>query len=184
MTAGQGGGATSLRPALVGDAEALARCHLTCWQETYTGLVDSARLTAALAAREERVERWRRILAESPGTLLAVEAASVVGFAAAGPQRDDDLDVGLELYALYLLRSHQGRGIGHGLLAAVVGEADCSLWVLGANAHARTFYARHGFVPDGTKKTDDLFGLEIRMVRSRAASATATPPRRPAAPAR
>jgi GNAT superfamily N-acetyltransferase len=165
VTAADRGEVATLRPAVVEDAEPLARCHLTCWQQTYTGLVDADRLAAALAEVGERIERWRRILTESPGTLLAEDAGAVVGFAAAGPQRDDDLDVALELYALYVLRSHQGRRIGHRLLEAVTEDADCSLWVLGSNAHARTFYARHGFVADGSRKVDDLFGVEVRMVR-------------------
>ena len=165
MSAADRGEATRLRPAVVEDAEPLARCHLACWQQTYTGLVDPGRLAAALAGVGERAERWRRILTQSPGTLLAEDAGGVVGFAAAGPQRDDDLDVALELYALYVLASHQGRRLGHRLLEAVVGDADCSLWVLGSNAHARTFYARHGFVDDGAHKVDDFFGVEIRMVR-------------------
>ena len=165
MTSGDGGEGLTLRPAVVADAEALARCHLTCWQETYTGLVDAERLAAALAEVDERTERWRGILAESPGTLVALADGALVGFAAAGPQRDDDLDVPLELYALYVLRSNQGRGVGHRLLEAVVGDADCSLWVLATNPRARTFYTGHGFVADGTRKDDDFFGLEIRMVR-------------------
>ena len=165
---GDPGDALTVRRAVVEDAEALARCHLTCWQETYTGLVDPKRLDPALAAVEERVERWRRILTEYPGTLLAEDAGAVVGFASVGPQSDLDLDVALTLHALYVLRSHQGQGIGHRLLEAVAAHADCSLWVLATNARARAFYTRHGFVPDGTHKVDELFGLEIRMVRSAA----------------
>nr|WP_294694723.1 GNAT family N-acetyltransferase [uncultured Friedmanniella sp.] len=176
MTGPGRGDAVTVRLALVADADALARCHLACWQETYAGLVDAQRLAQAVAAVGERAERWRQILTDSPGTLLAVAAGQPVGFGAAGPQRDPDLRVALELYALYVRRSHQRSGIGHRLLEAVVGDADCSLWVLAINARARTFYAQHGFVADGTRKVDDFFGPEIRMLRSAAGGAAVLAP--------
>jgi GNAT superfamily N-acetyltransferase len=160
-----------IRPARVDDAEALGRCHLECWRETYTGMVDGTALAAALAAFDERVERWRQILAGPPhGTVLAVAGKEVVGFAAAGPPQDDDLDLdpdlAMELYALYVRRARWGTGLAARLLAAAVGEAPSPLWVLRDNGRARSFYARHGYLPDGSQKQDQLFDAPaIRMVR-------------------
>ena len=71
----------------------------------------------------------------------------VVGFASAGPQRDEDVDLPRELYALYVRRARWGTGLGHRLLQTVVGDDPCSLWVFRDNARARGFYARHGFQP-------------------------------------
>lgn len=160
-------GRVDVREAGPADADQLGRCHLECWRETYTEMVDPDRLQSLVTDVDGRVERWRQILAGHPGRLVAENDGAVVGFAAAGLQRDDDLDVELELYSLYLRRSHQGMGVGHRLLAAAVGDAASSLWVAERNAHARTFYARHGYVGDGAQKWDDFFGVhEIRMVRS------------------
>jgi GNAT superfamily N-acetyltransferase len=175
ISSARGAGIT-LRPAVVEDAESLARCHLTCWREAYSGLVDPDRLAPALAAVDERAERWRQILAGSSGTVLAEDAGAVVGFASVGPQCDDDLDVARTLHALYVLQSHQRLGVGHRLLEGVLGQADCSLWVLATNARARVFYRQHGFVADGTRKVDDLFGPEVRMVRSAAGGGGVLPP--------
>jgi GNAT superfamily N-acetyltransferase len=158
-----------IRPARLDDAEPLGRCHLECWRETYTAMVDGAALAAALGAFDQRVDRWRQILAGPHGTVLAVAGNEVVGFASTGPPRDDDLDpdVTVELYALYVLRARWGTGLGHRLLAATVADAASSLWVLRDNVRARGFYARHGYRPDGREERDELFGgLEIRMVRS------------------
>ena len=155
-----------VRPAEPDDAEPLAHCHLACWREAYTGLVDPAPLQAALATPEHRIERWRQILSRPHGNLLAVDAGEIIGFAATGPVRDDDLDVPLELYALYVRQAWWGRGLGHRLLTAATGNEDCSLWVLQENPRARRCYERHGFVADGTEKLDDYFhAREIRMVR-------------------
>lgn len=160
-------GRVGIREAGAADAEQVGRCQLACWRETYTGMVDPDRLQALLTDVDDRVERWRQILSTYRGRLVAEDDGVVVGFAAAGAQRDDDLDLGLELYSLYLRRSHQGLGLGHRLLTAAVGDAASSLWVAEPNAHARTFYARHRYVGDGAQKWDDSFGVsEIRMVRS------------------
>ena len=155
-----------VRPARPDDAEPLGRCHLDCWREAYTGLVDGPGFHAALTRVDERVERWRQILAGPPGTVVAVAAGEVVGFASAGPQRDDDLDLPVELYALYVRRARWGTGLGRELLQAVLGDAASSLWVFRDNARARGFYARHGYLPDGAEKVEDFFGgVEVRMVR-------------------
>jgi GNAT superfamily N-acetyltransferase len=155
-----------LRDAEPADAEPLARCHLACWRETYTGVVDPAPLQAALANPEARTERWQRILSGPHGTLVAVDDGEIIGFASTGPVQDEDADVPLELYALYARQAWWGRGLGHRLLTAALGERGCSLWVLRDNPRARRCYERNGFVPDGTEKLDDYFHApEIRMVR-------------------
>lgn len=90
----------------------------------------------------------------------------MTGFAAAGRGRDVDLDIGTQLYALYVRQIWWGSGLGHRLLQAVLGEEDAYLWVFRDNPRARRCYARHRFVPDGIQKVNDRFGgLEIRMVR-------------------
>ncbi|MBP2415666.1 GNAT family N-acetyltransferase [Microlunatus capsulatus] len=176
-------GAAVVRPARPDDAGALGRCHLACWDEAYTGLVDGPGFRAALTRVDERVERWRRVLAGPHGTVVAVVAGEgagdaadeqVVGFASAGPQRDEDVDLPRELYALYVRRARWGTGLGHRLLQTVVGDDPCSLWVFRDNARARGFYARHGFQPDGAAKVEPFFGgAEVRLVRRAGPPATA-----------
>lgn len=158
--------AVRVRKARLEDAAALARCQLDCWQQTYADMVDPDLLAAALADVEGRAGRWRSILSAEHATLLAEEGGAVVGFASTGPQRDDDSPALLELYALYVRRGHQGRGIGHQLLTAAVGDAASSLWVFRDNHRARAFYARHGYAADGVETWEEHFGaVEIRMVR-------------------
>ncbi|WP_375433410.1 GNAT family N-acetyltransferase [uncultured Friedmanniella sp.] len=160
-------GAVAIREVGPADAEALGRCHLACWAEAYTGMVPQDRLDAAVAAVDERVSRWRAILAEFPGRrLVADHAGEIVGFAAAGHSRDGDLGPDLELYSLYVRQAHWSTGLGHRLLAAAIGEAPASLWVFRDNHRARRFYAQHGFAPDGQEKPEPYFDRpEIRMVR-------------------
>ena len=155
-----------IRTARAEDAGPLALCHLACWREAYTGMVDPDRLGALLAAVDARTERWRSILGGDHGTLLAEDRGEVVGFVSVGPARDEELDLTTELYAIYGRQAYWGRGLGHRLIMAALGDADSFLWVFRENARARGFYARHGYRPDGVEKVEEhLGGVEIRMVR-------------------
>lgn len=73
-----------------------------------------------------------------------------------------------ELWRLYLLQSHQGLGLGRGLLEAALGTEPTSLWVAAGNTKAVDFYKRLGFAPDAAEDRvvdwEDLH--EIRMIRS------------------
>ena len=156
-----------IREATLDDAEAAATCHIACWREAYAGLVAPQVLARRTSDLADRTERWRHIIANFPPRRLAVdETGEVVGFAAAGPGRDDDIDVQLELYALYVRAAHHGTGLADRLLSQAAGEAPAYLWVFEANPRARAFYARHRFSPDGARKLDPFFEEpEIRMVR-------------------
>lgn len=112
---------------------------------------------------EPRTETWRCLLArEALTTLVAESGGRIVGLAALGPARDDDLDptaVG-ELAAMYVDPRDWGLGHGRALHAAAVdrlragGFGEAILWVLDANSRAREFYERHGWRLDGAEERD------------------------------
>lgn len=154
-------------PPTVDDAEALTDLHLDVWDEAYTGLVPPEILTARRRERPERIERWRRILAETSSTTLARDdGGELLGFASTGTGRDEDREhlPDVELMALYVRAQAYGQGVGYALLDAVVGPAAAYLWVLDGNERAIGFYERQGFRFDGATKPEDV-GLERRMVR-------------------
>jgi len=76
----------------------------------------------------------------------------VVAFAAGSPERSGDPKYLGELYAIYVLPAYQAQGIGRALMHAVAGRLAAAghkgmlLWVLEANAPARTFYEALGGV--------------------------------------
>jgi GNAT superfamily N-acetyltransferase len=160
--------ATTVRRAVPEDAEALAHLHLDVWDDAYTGLVPQGILDDRRERAAERVERWREILAdpatEAP-TYVAEGPDGLVGFASAGPARDDDVDTELELWALYVRQEHYGTGVGYLLFETVVGDRAAYLWVLAGNARAIAFYERQGFRLDGTEDEHDE-GRHLRMVRA------------------
>jgi GNAT superfamily N-acetyltransferase len=77
-------------------------------------------------------------------------SGELIGFAAAGPERSGHPVYRREVYAIYVLPSHQRRGVGRALMQAVAARlaaersAAMLLWVLEANAPARRFYATLG----------------------------------------
>lgn len=143
-----------VRPARPGDAAGIARVHVDGWRSTYPGIVPDAYLAGLSHAVYE--ERWRaRLAAPPPGTCTFVveQDGLVVGFAMGGPERDGDPEYPGELYAIYVLPGHQGRGAGRRLVAAVAaslaeaGRHALLVWVLEANASGRRFYEALGGRP-------------------------------------
>lgn len=154
-------------PAEVADAEALTDLHLDVWDEAYAGLIRPEILSARRLERPERIERWRRILAETSSTTLAWDdRGQLLGFVSTSTGRDEDREhlPGLEVMALYVRAHAYGTGVGWALLDARVGSSAAYLWVLDGNQRAIGFYERQGFAFDGATKPEDV-GLEKRMVR-------------------
>ena len=156
-----------LRRAVPEDAEAIGRVHAQSWRETYGPLMSAEWLAAV--SDEERIDRWTLVLSdpERQPPWVAVVDSAVVGFAGAGAPRDEDPPRPLELWFIYLLASHQGRGIGRVLAEASIGQEPASVHVLRDNAQAIGFYRSLGFEPDGYTNTLPYWEnvAEIRMVR-------------------
>lgn len=139
-----------IRQATPEDAEAVVRMHTLAHEETYADRLSAEFFRTRRAGIPERVERRRPFLAGSDPRIIALDANSdVVGFADAGPGRDEDGPEALELYSLYALRRTHGSGLGAALLSAAIGESAAYLWVLENNPRALAFYLKHGFRPDG-----------------------------------
>ena len=147
------------------DAELLAQLHVDVWDDAYTGLVPQGILDDRRERVAERAETWRDILKQERPTWLAVDDDGLVGFAGVGPARDNDVDIDLELYALYVRAAHYGTGVGYALFEQVVGDRAAYLWVLAGNDRAIAFYERQGFRFDGAEDEHDE-GLHVRMVRA------------------
>jgi GNAT superfamily N-acetyltransferase len=99
---------------------------------------------------------------------LAEQDGELVGFAAAGPNDENDVDVPLKLYAVYVRKAYWGTGLGYRLMNQALGDEDAVLWVFRDNIRSREFYSRQGFVADGREQVEPEFGApEIRMIRRR-----------------
>lgn len=102
---------------------------------------------------ERRAEQWKDPLDDSTdayhSTVVAETGGRIIGFANYGREQEGDLNYQGELFAIYILKEFQGRGVGQNLVReAVAGllALDISsmlVWVLSGNP-SRRFYEQLG----------------------------------------
>lgn len=142
----------SVRPATPADAMDIAYIHVDTWQTAYRGMIPDSYLDNLSLA--QRGNWWVSVLTDPNNhTFLYVaedDQGQPVGFVEGGPQRDKNVPIDGELYALYVLQSHQGHGHGRDLFLATVRELhkqninNMILWVLKDNTPSRRFYEAMG----------------------------------------
>lgn len=165
----------TIRAATADDADELAALHIRVWQWAYRGQLPDVFLDSLSGGLERRRVWYASHLAALPiedRWWLAVLDGQIIGFVSTLPSRDEDVPpMTGEVAAVYLDQPWAGRGLGHAIFAHAVddlrqrGYTRATLWVLDSNARARRFYEREGWQPDGARKTDGRFGIEIVEVR-------------------
>jgi ribosomal protein S18 acetylase RimI-like enzyme len=152
-----------VRRATVEDAEAIERIRVETWRATYRGLLPDALIDQLEPNVERRRERLR-----SPSELnfVAEEGTEVVGYAFAGAERSNDHEYPGEVYAIYVLPGHQGKGHGRALIRecasalAARGITAMLIWVLRENQIGRGFYERLGGIRVREKPLQEFPGAE------------------------
>jgi ribosomal protein S18 acetylase RimI-like enzyme len=168
-------GAIGLREADAGDAAAIRADHVASWREAYAGILPDEMLKELSA--ESRAGMWGAVL-EDPAAFgdcaifVAERDEEIVGFGTCFRQRDEALAAqgfAAEIGAIYVLRAHQGAGLGRSLMRLMAqrlvdqSRGTASLWVLRENAKARAFYERLGGVLVG-EKAEDQSGVMLAEV--------------------
>jgi ribosomal protein S18 acetylase RimI-like enzyme len=165
----------AVREATVEDARAIAEVHVEGWRWGYRGLLPDGTLDALSVDERERqwvasfTQGWR----EGDACFLAEDdRGRALGFCACGPAADEPVapphGAG-EVYSVYLRAAAKDRGVGWRLMDVAEsamrahGFDRAVLWVLEANARARSFYERRGWGWDGTRAEHrfDLADLPI-----------------------
>jgi len=159
------------------DIKSLARVHVDCWWETYRNIISESYLYTLKYT--DRQDMWEQLLprrAEDGGTLVVYseEEDDIVGFCDFGKAREHEHGFSGEVYALYLLRRYQGKGIGRAIIEQVKLEFkkrridSFYLWVLKDNP-TRNFYKNvegiylksQPIVMDEKEYIEDLYYWEI-----------------------
>ncbi|TQF68600.1 GNAT family N-acetyltransferase [Rhodococcus spelaei] len=171
---------TTLRTARPGDALAVARVHVRAWQAGYRGLL-SAEYLDGLSA-EDRARRYTFDESDPgrPLTTVAVNASGdISGFVTTGSApADAEPGTGTgtgtaEVMALHVDPDSWGTGVGRALMSAGRaglirrGYAEAVLWVLAGNLRAERLYRSDGWRPDGPRRHEVVWGVDVDEVRFR-----------------
>jgi GNAT superfamily N-acetyltransferase len=160
----------NIRRATLADAAAIARVHVTSWQESYRGIVPDTVLDHLSV--DARLAQWRTSLSDPKDeyhrAYVGEVGGEVCGFASYGYERESDPHYRGELFAIYIMKSAHGKGLGRGLLSAVarglldLGFSSMLVWVLEENP-ARGFYEHLGgmYVRE---KPIEIAGTHLREV--------------------
>ncbi|MGA0603055.1 GNAT family N-acetyltransferase [Caulobacter sp. KR2-114] len=148
-----------IRRAVAADAETIAQLGARTFSDTFAHLYPPEDL-AQFLAQSHSVARARADLADPAKALWLVETdGQAVGYALACPAKLPHPEASPEhgeLDRLYMLKDHQGGGIGARLMAEVFawlekdGPRDLWIGVWSENLGAQRLYARHGFEKVGT----------------------------------
>jgi RimJ/RimL family protein N-acetyltransferase len=164
-----------IRLATISDIPELARVQIASWRAAYVDVLPASVLGSLM--QHEFEGYWQRGMIK-PGRVnwACLVDDNIIGFAAAGPSRNEDSPPPLvgELYGLYLLPEHWGSGKGRALWEAVrshlfaSGFREVIIWVFEENHRARHFYEHIGFRLDpGQRKMLALRGVERPELRYR-----------------
>ncbi len=111
-----------IRDAHIDDVRSIAYIHVESWRSTYAGILPDDYLKNL--AYQEREDLWAKVLSQADAdkhVFVAIDLGTkeVIGFASGGPARGELTEnCKGEIYAIYLLKSYQGLGIGQQLFEA------------------------------------------------------------------
>ncbi|MET8148956.1 GNAT family N-acetyltransferase [Actinoplanes sp. NPDC049668] len=157
-----------LRPAADGDMPAIGALHFHSRATAYADILSPAALAygSPEALGEWWAERWKWER-ETHRLTVAVDGVTLAGFTYLGPSEEDGVGM---LSAIHADPAYVGTGVGLLLMRdalpalALIGDRAV-LWVLAANARARRFYERGGWVADGVTRTEEMGGEPVPQVR-------------------
>lgn len=144
-----GGKVLVIREAKIEDALDIAKVQVDTWQTTYQGLLPSEYLESLSYA--EKAVQWESLIEDEKTLVIVgeVESGEIIGFAAGGPERSGNPIYKGEIYAVYILKKHQQKGIGALLVTHLVrdlresGLFSMLVWVLKGNP-SNQFYSYIG----------------------------------------
>ena len=168
----------SVRVAWADDADAIAGVQVAAWRVAYAELLPAGVLDQF--APEAFAEQWLQAITRPKEArqrvLVALERATVRGFAAITPATDQDASpaVDAELVEFVVDADHQHLGHGSRLLHAAVDtmRSDkfqrATIWITSTDDNLRGFLTEQGWAADGAHRGLDLDGdgsVVVKQVR-------------------
>ncbi len=127
----------------------MARVYVQTWRDTYLSVIPYGYLFEMSATEHERAFLHELARTRTTG-FVAEEEGKAIGFIRGGNERNGDRIYGGEIYALYVLKNFQNRGVGSALVSALVerfaqdGIYTMLVRVLRLNPYRRFYEKIHG----------------------------------------
>ncbi len=139
-----------IRKSCFEDIEAIVDINIKTWRTTYSNIIDEDFLFKLEDSIEARIKRSKERFKSgntNETTLVAVENQKVLGFIVFGKARETEavnINGFLEIYAVYVLKEAQGKGIGKKLIKeASKNHENVLIWALKDNPFVG-FYKKLG----------------------------------------
>lgn len=145
----------NVRKAVLEDAEGMAKVHVDSWRTTYKDIVPDEFLNQL--SYESRMNLWKNAIPNGHVFVAENEEGQIVGFSSGGKERTGNYEKYQgELYAIYLLKEYQGKGLGKMLVRSVIEDLEklninTMLVMVLEDNNSRLFYENLG-----GKKIDDI----------------------------
>ena len=160
-----------VRPAVAGDARQISAVHAAASKAAF----EQAGVEAPAQPPDEKVDAsWRdAIRYGEPQVQVALDGDALIGFVGFDRSRDPkSKPITGELWALHVLPSHWGRGVGLALWDAAreglleEGCTEVTLWVPLSHARAVRFVELAGFKRElNTARTAVVSGVKLEEIR-------------------
>jgi GNAT superfamily N-acetyltransferase len=108
-----------IRKAVIKDAKGIARVHVDSWKTTYKNIVPGEYLDQL--TYESRESLWKTNILNGGVYVAENEKREIVGFSSGGSEGTGDyLNYTGELYAIYILKEYQRKGLGKLLVKPII----------------------------------------------------------------
>ncbi|MFL0268070.1 GNAT family N-acetyltransferase [Candidatus Clostridium radicumherbarum] len=142
-----------IRQATISDAWNIAKVNVDAWRTTYKGIVSDDYLNELSYNNLEK--RWMTFINDSSKGKINIfvsenEENEIIGFASCGIEREIDNPTYGELYAIYIIKEYQNKGVGKILFDCVIKKLNelkfnlMLIWALEDNLQACRFYELMG----------------------------------------
>ena len=165
----------SVRVAWSADAEAIATVQVRAWRRGYAGILPQEVLDSldARVMATQWAEAIERPAEARNRVLVALDRATVVGFALTAVSDDPDADPAVDGQIAEFVVDPEQRRAGHGsrlvqacadtMVADMFNRA--TIWVTSTDDATRGFLAEAGWAPDGAHRELDLTGDGSTLVK-------------------
>ncbi|MFK9090879.1 N-acetyltransferase family protein [Bacillus salipaludis] len=110
-----------IRKAVLADAKEIAKVHVDSWRTTYAGIVPEEYLNSL--SYESREQLWKSSIPKGGVYIARNLEGQIIGFISGGKERTGKYsDYIGELYAIYILKEYQSKGLGRFLIKPLIEE--------------------------------------------------------------